>query len=173
VRVEDFESKVFNRVALFIDEANVYHSQKTLGWKINYFKMRDYFSTKINLVCINFYTSFVKENFEQQRRFKKLYEAGYTICSKRLKFIKDRSGQTIKKGNLDIELALDAYKLRNSYETIILFSGDSDFAYLLKLLKEEYKTIIIFSTGGHVSKEILASADFYCDLKKFKDYFSN
>ncbi len=97
---------------------------------------------------------------------------GYLIFSKKLKFIKDSSGRIVKKGNLDIELALDAYRLRKNYDTIVLFSGDSDFAYLLKLLMKKGKTVIVFSTGGHVSREIVSTTHFYCDLKKFKNLFS-
>lgn len=150
----------------------MYHSQKTLGWKIDYFKLKKYFASKYNLNFINFYTSFVKEDFRQQQRFTNLRNCGYTIRSKLLKFIKDQSGQIIKKGNLDIELALDAYRLKSNYETIILFSGDSDFAYLLKLLKQFNKNMVIVSTRGHISKELLVNTDVYIDLKKLFNIIS-
>ncbi|HMO79044.1 MAG TPA: NYN domain-containing protein, partial [Candidatus Paceibacterota bacterium] len=84
-----------------------------------------------------------------------------------LKFIKTMSGLIIKKGNLDIELALDAYIEKNNYNILVLFSGDSDFEYLLKILKDKY--IIIVSTRKHISKELLNVSDEYIDLKKLTD----
>ena len=77
------------------------------------------------------------------------------------------SGLIIKKGNLDIELALDAYIEKNNYNILVLFSGDSDFEYLLKILKDKY--IIIVSTRKHISKELLNVSDEYIDLKKLTD----
>ncbi len=62
--VDEFENLNLGRIAIFIDEANVYHSQKDLHWKIDYIKLRNYFNLKSDLISINFYTSFVKENIE-------------------------------------------------------------------------------------------------------------
>lgn len=163
------EKNIYNNTAVFIDEANIYHSQKTLGWKIDYFKLKDYLQEKYSINSISFYTSFVNKNKKQKKRFSQLKNYGYTIFAKEIKFIIDSMGQIIKKGNLDIELALDIFKSINQFETLILFSGDSDFSHLLKLLKENNKKIIIFSTGGHVSWEIIKLADLYIDLKKIKE----
>jgi uncharacterized LabA/DUF88 family protein len=90
-----------------------------------------------------------------------------------LKFIKNKNGPFLKKGNLDIELALDAYRKKDEYETFVLFSGDSDFEYLLRLLKESEKRIIVISTRKHVSKELLLRADYYLDLKKLTGEISS
>jgi len=65
-------------------------------------------------------------------------------------------------------LALDAYRLKGSYNTLILFSGDSDFAYLIDLLKKDGKKIFVFSTRGHISKELLIRSK-YIDLRKLKE----
>ena len=52
--------------------------------------------------------------------------------TKKVKFIKDKSGKFISKGNLDVELTIDAMHNKNSYDTFLLFSGDSDFEAQIK-----------------------------------------
>ena len=157
------------KLGIFIDESNVYHSQKTLGWKIDYLKLKKYFDDISTLKVLNLYTSYLDKNILQKERFKKLEKNGYKVVKKQLKFIKNKEGGFIKKGNLDIELAIDAYRLRKEYNILVLFSGDSDFEYLLRLLKRDNIKIIVVSTGGHVSRELLKISDEYIDLKKIKE----
>lgn len=97
----------------------------------------------------------------------KLKKYGYQITAKEVKFIKLKNNQSLPKGNLDVELALDAYRLKDNYQTLILMSGDSDFAYLLDLIIKEKKQIIVISTRGHISKELLGRGK-YIDLPKLK-----
>jgi uncharacterized LabA/DUF88 family protein len=127
------------KIAIFIDEANAYHSQKNLGWQIDYLKLKQYFLKLGEISVLNFYTSFQKENEKQTDFLTKIKEYGYNVFSKKLKIIRNNN-LFIKKGNLDIELALDAYRLKEKYEQFVLFSGDSNFEYLLKLLKKENKS---------------------------------
>jgi uncharacterized LabA/DUF88 family protein len=54
------------------------------------------------------------------------------------------------------------------YETLVLFSGDSDFDYLIKTLKKKGKRVIVISTKYHIAKELIISSDKYIDLKKLK-----
>lgn len=158
------------KLGIFIDEANVYHSQKTLGWQVDYLKLKKYFEEHGEITVLNFYTSFLNKNGPQNKRFEILSRNGFKIIKKRLKFIKSKHGQFIKKGNLDIELAVDAYRLRETYDIFVLFSGDSDFEYLLKLLKKDHKIIWVISTGGHISQENIKVANKYTDLKKIKNF---
>lgn len=158
-------------LGIFIDEANIYHSQKTLGWKIDYQKLKLYFKEYGNLSVLNFYTSYQDDNKRQTDFLKKLKQYGYKIISKKLKLIKNKDGNIIKKGNLDMELALDAYRLQDNYNTFILFSGDSDFAYLIDLLKKQNKNIIIFSTAKNISRELIEKSNHYIDIKKMRDIF--
>lgn len=160
------------RLGIFIDESNVYHSQKTLGWKVDYLKLKNYFNSLGDVCSLYFYTSYLNKNFLQNKRLEKLEKSGFKVVKKQLKFIKNKDGSYLKKGNLDIELAIDAFRFRNEYKTLILFSGDSDFEYLLKLLKKDQKKIVVVSTGGHVSRELIRISDIYLDFKKIKKYLS-
>lgn len=91
------------------------------------------------------------------------------MIAKEVKFIRTKDGKQIPKGNLDIELALDTFRFKDTYDTLLLFSGDSDFAYLLDLLKKHNKKTLVFSTRGHVSRELLERAK-YIDLQKLRNF---
>ena len=80
----------------------------------------------------------------------------------------DRAKGKYRKANFDVEIALDAREFVNSYDTLVLFSGDSDFDYLVKMLRERGKRVIVVSSRHHISKELIKSCNKYIDLKKLK-----
>ena len=155
------------RVAVFIDAANIFYSQRTLKWHIDYEKLASYLRNTLNLIGIFYYTGHVGSLEKQQKFLKKLISLGYHVTSKEIKFIRVSGSTDIPKGNLDVELALDAYRMRDEFDTIILFSGDSDFAYLLEMLKQGGKNTIVVSMRGHISRELLERAK-YIDLPKLR-----
>ena len=157
------------RTYVFIDAANILYSQQTLGWRVDYAKLKQYLAKECNLGAVYFYTGRIGIHHKQNAFIKKIEELGYKTRTKEVKFIKISGGSTIPKGNLDIELALDAFRLLEQYDTLLLFSGDSDFAYLLDLLKEKKKNVLVASTRGHISKELLDRAK-YIDMRKLRDY---
>lgn len=143
------------KTAVFIDAANIFYSQRTLGWRIDYERLAAYLARDCNLTGIYYYTGMVGAYEKQQSFILKLRSLGYQVTSKEVKFIKVPRFPDVPKGNLDVELALDAFRYKESFDTLILFSGDSDFAYLLDLLKKDGKRVIIVSMRGHVSRELL------------------
>jgi len=157
------------KVAVFIDAANIFYSQRTLGWRIDYHKLAEYLRGQVNLAGLYYYTGHVGSEEKQQSFLQKLTSAGYQVTAKEVKFIKSRMGLPIPKGNLDVELALDAFRARTSFDTLVLFSGDSDFAYLLDLLKQEGKRVIVVSMRGHVARELIERAK-YVPLPKWRPF---
>lgn len=82
----------------------------------------------------------------------------------------DNSGKIfieIKKCNFDVEIAVDAIKMMNYYDTFCIFSGDSDFVYLNKFLKEKNKKIIIVK-GGYITTELRKTADLVINAQQIK-----
>ena len=158
----------FGKAAVFIDAANILYSQKTLNWKIDFQKLKDFFNKNGKIISFNYYTGIIKTNKKQNQFLKKLQSYGYNVFTKEVKFIKLQNNRYLSKGNLDVELALDAYRLKKDYKSLILFSGDSDFSYLIDLLKKDAKRIFVFSTRGHISKELLIRAK-YIDIRKLKE----
>ena len=156
------------KTAVFIDAANIFYSQRTLGWRIDYERLASYLRSEVDIVGLHYYTGVIGENEGQIAFLKKLESFGYAITAKEVKLIKLPGGEVTSKGSLDIELALDAYMQRDVYDTCILFSGDSDFAYLLDVLKREAKKVVVVSTRAHISKELVIRAK-YIDLPKLRN----
>lgn len=156
------------KILVIIDAANLESSVKSLDWWIDYIRLRDVFMDK-NLLEIRDYC--VRHDTENQDRFFTfLKRNGFTLITKPLKIIKaeDVSRGDIRKANFDVEIAVDAMEMADSFDTLVLFSGDSDFDYLLKKLRGKNKNIIVISTKHHISKELIESGDKYIDLKKLK-----
>ena len=153
---------------IFIDAANILYSQQTLGWRVDYKKLKEYFEKECDLRAIHFYTGRVGDNHKQNSFLKKLEELGYIVKSKEVKRIKIGRNTYEWKGNLDAELIIDAIKHADDFDTCILMSGDSDFAPLVDELKAREKRVVIMSSKHHVSRELIERAK-YVNIKKLKD----
>ncbi len=84
--------------------------------------------------------------------------AGFEIITKPVKYIVNHDYKTgyVKKGNFDVEMAVDIIKEKDNYDTLILFSGDGDFAYVLKYIhKSVGKKVIVFGARDHIGKELV------------------
>jgi len=164
------EKFVKGKTYVFIDASNIYHSQKKLGWKIDFLRLKEYFEKHAVLRRIYYYTAY-DPDYIPQRKFLDLLEIyGYTVRKKKVKFIKDISliEGGFRKGNLDVELTIDAVHNRDYFQSFVLFSGDSDFEALIKYMRAYKKNCIVISTKDHVSLELLKQAKFI-DLKKLRE----
>lgn len=159
---------VKGRVFVFVDAANILYSQQTLCWRVDYEKLKKYFESECDLRTIYFYTGRVGENHKQNFFIQKLERMGYIVKTKEVKRIKVSKSSYEWKGNLDVELTIDVLGNISNFDTLILMSGDSDFAPLLDAVKAQYKRVLAMSTKGHVAKELLDRAK-YINLKKLKN----
>jgi len=158
------------KTIVLIDASNIYHSQKRLGWRIDFRKMFEYFKQSCELHHCYFYTAHDPDAREQRRFLDFLEIVGYTVRTKKVKFIKDSTLEEggFHKGNLDVELTIDAVYTMGDYQSAVLLSGDSDFAPLIRFLKAHQKRCVVVSTKGHVALELLKEAKFV-DVKKLRD----
>jgi len=156
------------KAVVFIDAANVIYSQRTLKWQIDFKKLMDYFKKNYQLDNVYFYFAYIKDDQKQQSFFTKLRQWGYKIKTKEVKLIRQKDGTILKKGNLDVELTIDAVKDLKFYSTAILMSGDSDFHALVKYLQGKNKKVVVISSKGHVAKELLNSADKYINFNSLR-----
>jgi len=140
-----------------------------LCWRIDYQKFHDFFNQICQVKEIKFYSA----DFETESHHKFLWFLKkilkFKLETKPLKQYNDHTPElSHRKANFDVEIAVDStYKL-NNYDTLILFSGDCDFEYLLKFLRGRNKTAIIFSRAGHVAKELPPASSYYFDLVDFR-----
>ncbi|HAT73639.1 MAG: hypothetical protein US30_C0009G0020 [Candidatus Moranbacteria bacterium GW2011_GWF2_36_839] len=73
----------------------------------------------------------------------------------------------IPKCNFDVEIAVDAIRLADFYDTCCIFSGDADFVRLVKYLKEKKKKIIIIK-GGFIQYDLAREADLIINAQDIK-----
>lgn len=153
------------RVYIFIDAENVFYSQRTLGWKISYERLMEYFKSECGSEVKCFIYSGKDEQNSKQLKFLDMLEInGYVVRTKAIKKIKSLEGYKWK-NNLDIELAFEMADTKDKYDTAVLVSGDSDFSTPIDRIKQAGKRIIVMSTRGHIAKELLERAKFI-DLRK-------
>ena len=136
------------KIALFIDGANLYATAKALGFDIDYKLMLQYFRNSGNLVRALYYTAIAEE--QEYSSIRPLIDwldyNGYTMITKPTKEFTDAAGRRKIKGNMDIELAVDAMQLAEHLDHIVLFSGDGDFRSLVEALQHKGKRVSVVST---------------------------
>lgn len=163
---------IMGRAAVFIDGANLFYTQRHLGWQIDFSRLMAFFIAGYATVEANYYVPASEPVSEENAAFTRVLMAhGYHITSKPVKKIVNKeTGVIVMKGNLDVELVVDALSRADQYDTFILFSGDSDFIPLLRALKEKGKEVLVYSTQGLSARELLAEPGIaYHDLALLKE----
>lgn len=170
--------KTKSNAYVFIDASNVWSVMKSVGKFIDYRKLKKYFKDNfgVNEVSIFYYDAFPKEGTRGYdtslkhgfyTQLKKGF--GFTVRKKELKRIStvNKSGKEVikEKGNMDVEIVIDAVENMDKYDVAFLFSGDADFLALVSYLKKHGKKVYIFSTAGNISNELKTGGDGYFDLK--------
>jgi uncharacterized LabA/DUF88 family protein len=163
------------RIALFIDGANLYATAKALGFDIDYKRLLNLFRTKGRLLRALYYTALADD--QEYSSIRPLIDwldyNGYTMVTKPTKEFTDASGRRKIKGNMDIELTVDAMELSEHLDHIILFSGDGDFRTLVEALQHRGKRVSVISTMNTqppmVSDELRRQADQFVDLADMED----
>src|ERR1700748_1485293 len=98
-----------NRIALFIDGANLYASAKTLGFDIDYSRLLKEFQSRGTLVRAFYYTVIIEDQeFSSVRPLLDWLDYnGFTVVTKPTKEFIDANGNRKVKGSMDIELAVN------------------------------------------------------------------
>lgn len=156
------------KVYVFIDVENVFYSQRNLGWRISYERLMLYLKKECGDLKCFIYTGLDEKNSAQKKFLDMLDINGYILRTKTIKKINLGNDKYKWKSNLDVELALEMVEFIEKYDTLILMSGDSDFATPIDKIKAKGKRIIVMSTRGRISKELLERGK-YIDIKKLKN----
>ncbi len=158
------------RIALFIDGANLYSAARGLGFDIDYKKLLDLFANKGRLIRAFYYTALLED--QEYSPLRPLVDwldyNGYTVVTKPAKEFTDAQGRRRFKGNMDIELAIDMLELAGSVDHIVLFSGDGDFRRLVEATQRRGVRVTVVSTirsqPPMVADELRRQADHFTDL---------
>ncbi len=158
------------RIALFIDGANLYASAKSLGFDIDYKRLLKEFQTKGRLIRAFYYTALVEE--QEYSSIRPLVDwldyNGYSVVTKPTKEFVDAAGRRKVKGNMDIELAVNAMEMAGYIDHMVLFSGDGDFRSLVEAVQRKGVRVSVVSTVATqppmVADELRRQADEFIDL---------
>ncbi|ORE94320.1 LabA-like NYN domain-containing protein [Acuticoccus yangtzensis] len=155
------------KIALFIDGANLYSAARSLGFDIDYKRLLSVFGEKGYLLRAYYYTALAEDQEFSTLRplIDWLDYNGYSVVTKPLKEFYDQSGRRKVKGNMDIELVIDAMELADQVDHIVLFSGDGDFRRLAEALQRKGKKVSVVST---LQTQPPMIAD---DLRRQSDHF--
>jgi len=158
------------KIALFIDGANLYSAAKALQFDIDYKRLLALFRQKGQLVRALYYTALAED--QEYSSIRPLIDwldyNGYTMVTKPTKEYTDSMGRRKLKGNMDIELTVDAMRLADNLDHIVLFSGDGDFKSLVAAIQQKGKRVSVVSTlqtqPPMVADELRRQSDQFIDL---------
>jgi len=162
------------RVAIFIDGANLYAAARSLGFDIDYKRLLEVFSSQCNLVRALYYTALIED--QEYSPIRPLVDwldyNGYTMVTKPTKEFTDATGRRKVKGNMDIELAIDVMEMADHLDHIVLFSGDGDFRRLVEAVQRRGRRVTVVSTlrsqPPMIADELRRQADAFIDLAELQ-----
>ena len=158
------------KIALFIDGANLYATAKSLGFDIDYKRLLQEFQSKGYLLRAYYYTALAED--QEYSSIRPLIDwldyNGYTVVTKPTKEFVDASGRRKIKGNMDIELAVDVMEMAEHVDHFVLFSGDGDFRSLVEAVQRKGRKVSVVSTlttqPPMIADELRRQADHFVDL---------
>jgi len=151
------------RVGVFIDTQNLYHSAKNLyRARVNFGKVVEDALAGRQLIRAMAYV-ITTESGEERGFFEALEKMGIETKTKNLQIFFGGS----KKGDWDVGLAVDAIKMAPKLDTVILVSGDGDFVPLVEYLKiNEGCQVEVIAFGKSASGKLIEVADDFIDLSE-------
>src|ERR1700746_4006835 len=164
------------RIAIFIDCANLYSAARGLAFDIDYKRLLDLFRSKGRLIRAFYYTALIED--QEYSPIRPLGDwldyNGYTMVTKPTKEFTDSFGRRKVKGNMDIELSVDAMRLADTPEQIVLFTGDGDFRALVAALQQKGRRVSVVSTlqtqPPMVADELRRQADQFIEIADLEEH---
>lgn len=163
------------KIALFIDGANLYATSRALGFDIDYRKLLASFQKRGYLLRAYYYTALVED--QEYSSIRPLIDwldyNGYKVVTKPAKEFTDSTGRRKIKGNMDIELAIDVMEMAAHLDHVVLFSGDGDFRRLVEAVQRKGLRVTVVSTirsaPPMIADELRRQADTFIELEDLAD----
>ena len=163
------------RLALLIDGSNLHAASKALGFDIDYKLLRTEFMRRGKLLRALYYTAILENDEYSPIRplVDWLNYNGFNMVTKPAKEYTDSTGRRKVKGNMDIELCVDAMELAPHVDHIVIFSGDGDFRPLVESLQRNGVRVSVVSTirsqPPMISDELRRQVDNFIELDELRD----
>jgi uncharacterized LabA/DUF88 family protein len=162
-----------DRIALFIDGANLYATCKALGFDIDYKRLLEEFQRRGTLVRAFYYTVVIED--QEYSSIRPLVDwldyNGYTVVTKTTKDI-EVGGRRKARANMNVELAVDAMGLREQIDQMVLFSGDGDLRSLIAAVQRHGVQVTVVSTIANqsimIADGVRRQADVFVDLRELQ-----
>jgi len=154
------------RVGVFIDVQNMYYSAKNLyNCKVNFGEILETAVAGRQLIRAIAYV--VKATGEEQPFFEALFQRGIET--------KEREVQVFfggaKKADWDVGIAVDAIRIGEILDVVILVSGDGDFFELVEYLKHHGRQVEAIAFRETTSAKLISAVDDFIDLSKDVDRY--
>jgi uncharacterized LabA/DUF88 family protein len=163
-----------DKIALFIDGANLHATARALGFDVDYRRLLKEFQSRGALVRAFYYTTIIEDQEYPSIRplINWLDYNGYTVVTKPTKEFIDANGRRKVKGSMHIELAVNAMEITDHIDQMFLFSGEGDFRPLLEAVQRRGVNVTVVSTitsqPPMVADELRRQADVFLDLAELK-----
>lgn len=159
-----------DRLALFIDGANLYAAAKGLGFDIDYRKLLEEFRKRGCLLRAYYYTALVED--QEYSPIRPLVDwldyNGYRLVTKPAREYTDAQGRKRWRGDMDVEIAVDMMEMSAHCDHLVLFSGDGDFRCLVEAVQRRGARVTVISTVKSqppmASDDLRRQADAFIDL---------
>lgn len=153
-KIEGILKKYKNRRAgVFIDDANMFHTQREAGWMIDWRKFKQFLEENFKVKFIKYYRGVYSKNEKIPKKVKEKHQRygrilrriGFEVIHRNLKkiYLDKKKTKFVYKCDFDAEIGFDIAINLKKIDLIILVSGDSDFAYLAKKLPEFNKVFLV------------------------------
>ena len=163
------------RLALLIDGVNLYSAAKALEFDIDYKLLRHEFMNRGKMLRAIYYTALLENDEYSPVRplVDWLNYNGFTMVTKAAKEFTDSQGRRKIKGNMDIELTVDAMELAPHVDHIVLFSGDGDFRPMVESIQRQGVRVSVVSTirtnPPMLADELRRQCDNFIELDDLRD----
>ena len=158
-----------DKIALFIDGANLYSAARSLNFDIDYKKLLDEFRKRGILIRAYYYTALVED--QEYSPIRPLVDwldyNGFSLVTKAAREYTDSTGRKRYRGDMDIEIAVDMMEMAGRADHLVLFSGDGDFRRLVEAIQQKGVRVTVVSTVK--SQPPMASDDLRRQCDAFVD----
>ncbi len=153
------------RVGVFIDVANLYHSAKNLfGARVNFGKLLEAAVADRKLIRAIAYAIRSQTSPDEDKFFEALKTQGFEVQMKDLQVFAGGA----KKGDWDIGMAMDMIRMSSKLDVIVLVTGDGDFVPLVEYLQNHGQFVEVMAFGESGSAKLKEEADEFIDLSADK-----
>lgn len=155
------------RVGVFIDVQNMYYSAKALyGRKVNFGEILKAAVAERQLIRALAYV--VRATGEEDPFFEALNQRGIETKERELQEFHGGA----KKADWDVGITVDAIRIGEVLDVVVIVSGDGDFVELVEYLKHHGKQVEVIAFKQSASSKLIEAADDFVDLSADTDRFT-